>query len=440
MGTFLFIENREKTWFWDAVAAELERRGHKISWIVQNPMFTPKLTRGDVHVIPFPRADQMRPYDFTRNPVLEAERGLRYFEAGSGHFAYYEEQIDAIIEAVQPDISIGELTLFHELITIERLAARGMVFIHPSAERFPQGRFGLHIGRTQVPYCLSGNLLDQDDANQLSENIRTRREVLIYMQSASFRSRLRSLAKWFLGRLRVSYGRWRGEKFNTPSARRKLALTRATRALCARWQAASSLIQPGERAILYPMQMQPESSIDVWGYPYFDQVALIKRLLAASPEDLIIALKANPKSKYEMSARLVEFAIRHPRIRLLPLETKMDQAQPLCIGAITVCGTVGLEAVFGIGRCMSLRHPILETHFPDFSAETPEEGIGKLLFEPQTGTGSPVMGSAYLQAIAAQSFVGWISDPLGMPSCLSRENIALVADGLECGLAQASPK
>ena len=35
-GNFLFIENREKTWFWDAVAAELERRGHKISWIVQN--------------------------------------------------------------------------------------------------------------------------------------------------------------------------------------------------------------------------------------------------------------------------------------------------------------------------------------------------------------------------------------------------------------------
>ena len=435
-GTFLFIENREKTWFWDAVAAELERRGHKISWIVQNPMFTPKLTPGDIHRIPFPRADQLQPYSFARNPVLEGERGSGYFAAGSDHFSYYEAAIEIIIDAVCPDVGIGETTLFQELMSADLLAKRGIPFLHPSAERYPQACFSLLDGPTQNPFLEPGEQMAEAEAEALAQRIYTRAEVLIYMKPQSALAKQWNRLRWASGRAKVTFARWLGERYNTPSLRHKLALARENERLCSLWRAHESQPEAGERSILYPLQMQPEASIDVWGLPYNDQLDLVRRLAAAVPDDVSISIKANPKTKYEMKQSLIDFAIAHPRIHLLPLSMKMDEAQPLCVGAITVCGTVGLEAVFGRGRCISLRHPILNRYFPDFAAETPEEAIEKLLAMPHAGIGSRDMGARYLQAIRAQAYPGWISDPFSMPECLDADNVALVANGLEAGLAQ----
>jgi hypothetical protein len=181
--------------------------------------------------------------------------------------------------------------------------------------------------------------------------------------------------------------------------------------------------------------MQPESNMDVWGFPYFDQVSVVEEILASAPEEVTVAIKANPKTKYEMADAILQFAASHPRVHLLPLTMDMDQAQAMCVGAITICGTAGLEAVFGRGRCVSVRHPILDRNFPKHAAASPRAAVEKLLGDEESGVGSLADGADYLTAIVAQSFPGWISDPYSMPACIAPANIVLVADGLEAGLS-----
>jgi len=66
--------------------------------------------------------------------------------------------------------------------------------------------------------------------------------------------------------------------------------------------------------ILYPLQMQPEANIDVWGRKYNNQLQLIRQLVGAAPEDVYLVVKPNPKSKYELSSDLIDYAEKNERI------------------------------------------------------------------------------------------------------------------------------
>jgi len=211
---------------------------------------------------------------------------------------------------------------------------------------------------------------------------------------------------------------------------RKILLSSKASANQRRWASLAARVPPGERAILYPLQMQPEANIDVWGRPFSNQVKVIEAMLASAPGDVAVAVKANPKSKYEISDDLIGLAERDDRLVLLPFEMGMAEAQELTFGTVTVSGTVGLEAVFGRGRCISLRHPIIERHFPTLAASDPAEAVARLLNEPEAGTGSVEAGARLLQLLVESSFPGFVSDPLSSPHCIEAANVALVADAL----------
>jgi hypothetical protein len=150
-----------------------------------------------------------------------------------------------------------------------------------------------------------------------------------------------------------------------------------------------------------------------------------------------VAVKANPKSKYEVSDELIALAEQEPRICLLPLDTPMTRAQAISLGTLTVTGTVGLEAVMGKGRAMSLRHPLIERQFPSLHAASVSEGVQKLLNDPKAGVGSAECGVQLVQYMVASSFPGLVSEPLFHPQCLDPENIRSVADALH-GLSPGS--
>jgi hypothetical protein len=233
----------------------------------------------------------------------------------------------------------------------------------------------------------------------------------------------------------VLAGRLRGEKYNTPSLARKLALNRLVKDNVARWCAAERLPAPASRTILYPLQMQPENTIDVWGRPDCDQVDILRRILAATPEDVSVAVKANPKPFYELSTALLDLCVGHDRLILLPFSMRMMEAMEVTEGAITVTGTVGYEAVCGRGRCISTAHPILDEHFPDFTAPSIEAAARRLLEDREAGRGSTKEGVRLLQRLTARSFDGLISDPVSDPRCMAPANIAKIAHGIGIAIA-----
>ncbi len=434
MARLLFIENREKTIFWAAIARVLQARGHRISWIVQNPVFGGDLP-GQVYQIAFPRAGDLdTTVDLAAFPALVTDRGRQLFGAGSAHYGYYAKEIASILDRDAPDVVLGEPTLFHELTAIDLCAARGIPFAHPVGERYPNGRFAVFDGASQCPLVDSGEQMDDAAATELAACIGSGRTVPSYMNTGDAK-RLARRAKWVAMRLRVLAGRLRGETYNTPSLGRKLALNRLVKTNAARWGAAERLPVPGTRTLLYPLQMQPENTIDVWGRPDCDQVDILRRILAATPDDVHVAVKANPKPFYELSTALLDLCVDHPRLVLLPFSMRMNEAMEVTEGAITVTGTVGYEAVFGRGRCISTAHPVLDEHFPDFVAPSIEAAARRLLDEPNAGRGSTGEGVRLLQALMARSFDGLINDPVSDPRCIEPENVAKIAHGIGVAIA-----
>jgi len=437
-GPILFIENREKTSFWAAVARNLMGRGLKIEWLVQNPHFQPR-DAGPVHLVPFPPKANLAGGDvpIANYPALTTDRGRQYFGAGSAHYPYYSERIRAAIDRISPLLIVGETTLFHELIASAYAEAAGIIYLHPAGGRYPTNRFFLFQGTSQIPFIGSGEAGDPVWKQTLANGIAHGNTRPTYMIKSSLWTEYRRRIAWMITRWRVLLGRIRGEHYNTPSIGTKIALILRTRRNTQWWDRIASMPPSGCRAILYPLQLQPESNMDVWGRPYSDQPTLIRALLAAAPNDLLILVKANPRLRYEMSDELLTLAKDEPRVVLLPRDLPIADAQKLAIGAVTASGTVGLEAIFGRGRCVSLGHPVIKEHFPRAAARDPEDAVRKLLDDPSAGLGNCEDGVKLLTELSRLSFPGLIGDPLWLPKCLDAANVVLVADSVEAGWRKA---
>lgn len=429
-GGIFFIENREKTRFWAAIASKLLAQGIPVDWLVQNPLFKPK--SGNVHLLPFPESWHLAASrEHPPSPLLRADRGSRFFEAGERHYDFYAAEIERVLLAVRPALVLGEVTLFHELLTIEACERLEIPYVHPAASRYPAGRFTLLRADSQRPLVWSGHALEPDVLVDMARDIRAGRHVPQYMRKRPASTKLAHQGKWAATRGRVWASRLRGERYNTPSLARKLALARSSGAARNWWCERASTPAADERSILYPLQLQPEANIDVWGRPFSDQAKTIREMLAAAPRDVTVSVKANPKFKYEVGLDLMELGEIEPRLHFLPLEMPMQAAQACCLGTVTISGTVGYEAIFGRGRCISLRHPVLDDHFPMHVANSPNEAVRRLLNEAKAGYGSVEEGVRLLEILVAESFPGTISDPLSNPNCMERDNIDRVASAIE---------
>ncbi|WP_425045262.1 hypothetical protein [Primorskyibacter sp. S87] len=433
-----FVENRGKTAFWAGVAERLAAAGHEIGWIIQNPAYAPPTGDGTRFDLGFPKAADM--VDMPVPDAVSTDRGRQYFGAGARHYDFYARRITAALDALRPDVVIGEPTLMHELLSIAECRRRAIPYLHPTMTRYPGGRFNVLDGDTQIPVSGSNETWAPERLAELAGAISEGRSLPSYMARPSpMAARMRQLRR-VAGQAQTTLGWLRGERFNTPSPARKLTLQRLLKQNLESWAALARMPDATGPVVLYPLQMQPEANIDVWGRPHSDQVALVQRLLAALPADGAVAVKANPKSKYEASAEMLELARSERRVVLLPLDCPMNDAQAACIGAVTVSGTVGFEAVFGRGRCLALRHPVLEHHLPEFHAETPEDAVARLLADADAGRGSAARGGDLLAQLVADSFEGTINEPTYDPNCLSPENIGKVTDAIAQVLAATPQK
>jgi hypothetical protein len=220
MARLLFLENREKTYFWAAIAARLAAAGHDIAWLVQNPLFGRGLP-GRRHLIPLPRARELEPdLDLAAFPVLATDRGREHFAAGHAHYAHYARQIEAVIDREAPDVVLGEPTLFHELLALDLCERKGIPFAHPVIERYPDRRFAIFSGASQQPIAGSGERMDDAEALDVATRIADGRKAPTYIARGSRLAHLRSRARWAVTRSRVIAGRCRGERNNTPSTLR----------------------------------------------------------------------------------------------------------------------------------------------------------------------------------------------------------------------------
>jgi hypothetical protein len=205
----LFIENRYKTFFFDLVATELEKHGHDIHWVVQNPNFLP--LAGKSTTIKYPSKSVKVNKDVNLDDIIMSDRQLNYFKKeDTTYFYYYYEKIKNIIEDIKPSFVFGESTAFHELLTIKICKEKNILFLHPTSCRYPSGRFSFYLYDTVHPHSGSDVQLSVTESTNIIDAVVNRTSKPDYMKKVSFSKR-----KILKDKAKILKGYLTGEKYNT---------------------------------------------------------------------------------------------------------------------------------------------------------------------------------------------------------------------------------
>lgn len=436
---FAFVENRYKTFFWSAVAQALKSHGHAIAWLVQNPVFAPA---GDsVCVVPFPRRSELTSVvgDIPEalHWVRAADRFINYFGGDDRHYRYYARAIKHWLEREQPDVVIGESTLFHELIVIEECRSKGIPYFHPSMPGYPGGRYSVYAYASKKPLGHNLDIPTEADCLIVAEAIRKRERIPDYMipPSGGDPERTHPLPRSLPDRMTILRGYWKGERFNTPAPWRKFLLDLKVGLRLRIWQrTVSAKAEPiGRRFVVYPLQMQPEANLDVWGQQFRDQAQLIRNIADHLPEGWHLLVKANPKPKYELSADLFSVLQEHPRVSPIAMTEQMGKVLERVDLVCTVTGTVAVECVLSRKPVVQLGPGIVENGVGCMQLKEVAAIVDaiRLIEIGQFPIASDAERIRLVHRLYSTTFAGKVADPLHMPAAMAPNNVRAVASTLE---------
>jgi hypothetical protein len=244
-------------------------------------------------------------------------------------------------------------------------------------------------------------------------------------------------------KLRITAGWALGERYITPSPRRKLQLNAERDRQRVRWEERTgttwptwlALLQSGGPWVLYALQMQPEGNIDVWGSPWNDQAEIVRRsarALAAMGATLVV--KPNPKSKYEMSSALNEVLRTEPNVIGLPHATPMNQVFPAAPLILSVTGTVLLEALFS-GKPVACLGDHSMSRYPGITRIDQPEDLPVVLKVALLGRCLPASRDEacnLLQVLHRTSYAATVWDPIAQPEI----NTAVTMEALTHAFSQ----
>jgi hypothetical protein len=433
----VMLENRYKTFFWDALADYFIKQGHDVAWIVQNPGFMPK--SGTANVIPFPSVKDMRALSSNHGleRVIKSDRYVNYFGGGTAHYEYYNTEIGRILLKEKPELVIGEATLFHELMAVEWCKENSVPFFHPSMPGYPGGRYSIYLGDTKDAIDGATDLPSDEECYSVAEAIRKRERIPEYMRPSlsTDTGRIFPVHGSFTNRLVLIKSYLRGERFNTPSPWRKRRLDKAVSRRLIEWSeicTSKFKLDDGFRYLLYPMQMQPESNLDLWGQKYRVQSRLISDLAEVLPPGWKLLVKLNPKSKYELDDTLVDVVSKDQRIIPIPFDMGMDKIFNRIHLVCTVTGTIAVESILSCKPVVQLGPGVLSDEAGYSYANSVAEvrtviaRIDAGLFQLADDKGRTDL----VKKLYFTTFPGLISDPASLPSVLDSENIVKVGANL----------
>ena len=421
----LFIENRQKTYFFQEIAERLEQEGHDVHWIVQNKAFKP--SSGKNHIIKYPeKKSKFLARDAYIDEVIKSDRQLNFFEKKeTDHFYYYNEKIEELLKQVQPDIVFGESTAFHELLTIHICKKLDILYLNPSSCRYPKGRFSFYKYNTLEPYKGSGEVLNFESAMNVVAQITRRQMVPDYMKIKSA-----SLFRKLGDKAHKTYAYIRGEKYNTPHPLVKFKLRKNQKRNIHTWnEYATNTIGEGGFNILYPLQMQPEANLDVWGVKYRDQKKLIDEISSLLQDNTTLYIKPNPKSKYELSEELINLVSERKNIQILHHSVKMENVLPRVDLVITVTGTIAIECILMNKPVITLVNTINNKAQNCMYIASLKDELQQVIQNVSNNNFVNLDEKEkvdFINILNTSSYKGKISDPFEDVSCISENNMSLL--------------
>tara|TARA_B100001057_G_scaffold501049_1_gene620038 strand:+ start:796 stop:2112 length:1317 start_codon:yes stop_codon:yes gene_type:complete len=416
----LFIENRDKTYFFDAIAKKLLNE-HSISWIVQNNQFKPK--HGDIFKIKYPKKTDLKTSN-NKNilDISKTDRIINHFSGNNLHYDYYFKEISKRIRSIKPDIVFGESTQFHELISIKICKKYNIPYLNPSSTSYPKNRFFFYMYDKKNPFKIN-NSINNINFAEVIDSINNRTMIPDYM-SLNNKNTLLDNATYRLSQI-LEY--FHGEKYTTPSLFEKISIDLKLKRYLRKWDKLSmpiNMLPKNKKIMLYPLQMQPEANIDVWGNNFRDQSRLINDISNKLPNNWILVVKTNPKSKYEMNENLFK-SLNNSNVFAINRDIPMHKILKKVGVITTVTGTIAIEGFLGNIYTFCLAPSIIDK-FPGSSRVRNLKELKILLKLYEDNKLSYAKQSdkvEFMKFVFKNSFLGNISDPRSDKNCLNEKNI-----------------
>lgn len=425
----LFIENRSMTWLWAAIAKKLVLDGHEVHWLVLNRFFVPSV--GHAHLIDFSsyRSNSRNFRASKYDSIAKGDRGILHFGMKGDYYCHFDSKIKEILMKVSPEVVFGEATQFYELLAVESAATLNIPYLSPCASRYPVGRMSFFIGSTMKEFGGSGVNLSDSDAGIMISNIEQRKILPSYMvkpPKVAFRkycmrifSHLVLIASW-IG----------GERFITPSPLCKLILELKRFFVRFNWERKACFSLPAyltdSNWVLFPLQMQPESNIDVWGLPWNNQYEIIEKAARALADiNSYLVVKPNPKSKYELNSSFFNLLMRHKNIIFMSHKVQMAPLFKMAPLVMTVTGTVLLESIFS-GKPIACLGAHSMSRYPGVTSINSPESVANALVGVNDGS---IKGADSNQAVKLikylyyNSYPAQIWDPIARPDLANSKEI-----------------
>lgn len=417
----LFVENRNKTIFYEKIADKL-KKDHTIIFLTYNELFKAK-NHNNYILKSIPDNKINRCYTKDIKKILDADRGINNFNIKKNHHVFkYKEEIENALSKINPDIIFGESTLFYEQLVINWAKKHNLLYLHPTGYRYPPNRLVFFKYDTMIPFKGSNDILSDFEYLDIIDKIITGNIKPDYMKDIK-RPLITKMKYYFL----ITLGNILYDKYLTPNILRKYFIEKQKNQNIKTWDNFAFddfKKEPDIFYILYPLQMQPEMNIDYWGYPNFNQVALLNKIIELTAENIRVIVKPNPKSKYEMSEDLIKLIKSSPRFIPLSHSVKMKDIFNKVDLFVTNTGTISLECFFANKPCITLGN-----FDNEFIAKTELNDIKQVVFQIQNKIYKFPKDNDKLNLLKyflTTSYSGTIGDPIINPNILNYENIKLV--------------
>ncbi|MGB7399886.1 hypothetical protein [Castellaniella sp.] len=425
----VFLEVRSKTSVYEEIAEEIGRIDDQVEiyWIVQNKLFS-KIKSDNIFFLEFPKTSFSKydkpKLDHLDEEVISADRFHIHFESTCWHYVNYRRQVEDILRKISPDVVFGELGNFFTHYACLWSKKNSIPFYDIESARFPKGCVGVFLYDKWNPVKLRD--VKSSDVENFINDFRTLKPVPDYMvRPEDWNDLLRNKLKLINHKVKLLRGYVSGERYCTQHPIKNILEKIRVRQRLKLWDKAScgidEVMGKKKKILLYPLQMQPEFNLEVWGRPWSDQQQVIMSLLDKMPDDWVLLIKANPKPYFEMNRIDLMALVGDPKIMFLERGVSMQEIDSCVDIVATVTGTVQIERIINNKPV----YIIGDTPFRKFSCI--RDGIDWLTgAELDLATRFSLSDDQVRQAarlLLECSAPGIMGEPVSNGSCLERRNI-----------------
>jgi hypothetical protein len=466
-GTYMniaFISNHIKTIFFHGIARKLESIGFNVFWISPSRLasewlaangvasgrqldlstFGPEWTNGKPLLSDEVREIAKQEVDggWNVNNIILMDRLLsrKPYDYALKHISVILREIPRFLADNRIEYLCSEHVWTLELLTTHICDQLGVMNVEPMGSRIPGESFCFYKGNLQdqvVPIREVTNEDRERAAEFHDEYLLRKPRPYGYSLLHTPRPELNWLPKLFANLMREIQDPY--DETRRPF--RQVISYRSSEALMARTALRSKYFsfpdpEPKRPYVLFPLQVQPESSIDVLGALFSNQIELVKTLSRTLPSTHDLYVKEHPGGLGNRSAhdynklrQLPGVRLVHPHADTFSIISKAD----LVVG---ISNTVMYEAAL-LGKPAVSIAPM---YFGDLllcNGFNPYEGsLARMLELARKSYAGPgckeerrAKNIEFLAWLSAQSFPGNINDPRSDPSCIEQANLDNVADG-----------